>query len=137
MGSELVSPDPSHAIEAEDPPLSYGEIFERQCAYYLSLGMDLHDYWHGDPALVRYYREKQEIERSRKNQELWLAGLYDYHALMAALSSTFGSSSEGYISEPIPLTKEEAQEREERVARENYLRMHEQMRTMATQRKKD
>lgn len=49
--------------------------------YYLSIGMTDHQYWDGDPSLPRYYRKAEELRSKRKNEELWLQGLYIYEAL--------------------------------------------------------
>ena len=38
-------------------------------------------YWDGDPELARYYRKAEEIRQKRKNEELWLQGMYIYEAL--------------------------------------------------------
>lgn len=55
--------------------------------YYLSLGMTYDLYWHGDNTLVCAYDRAQEITNKRRNQELWLQGLYDFHAVSIALSN--------------------------------------------------
>ena len=99
-----------------------GEIFESQCAYYVSLGMDPVLYWNGDPALVRYYREAGDIQRRRTNHDLWLTGLYHSYALSAALSG-FGDEPRSYLEEPLPLTETERIEQEERQAKLTYERL--------------
>lgn len=43
--------------------------------------MTYDQYWNDDPELVRFYREAAEIRADRKNQELWLQGMYIYEAL--------------------------------------------------------
>ena len=44
--------------------------------------MTFEQYWEQDCLLVKYYREAEEIRRERKNQEMWLQGMYYYDALM-------------------------------------------------------
>ena len=84
--------------------------------------MTASDYWDGDSTLVKDYRKAEEMRTRRKNQELWLQGMYDYEAVCCAtpLMQPFakkGTKAHPYASEPYPMTKEEAQEREDREER--------------------
>ena len=38
-------------------------------------------YWDSDPMLAKYYRKADEIRRKRRNEELWIQGMYIYEAL--------------------------------------------------------
>lgn len=49
--------------------------------YYLSLGMSYAEYWQKEPSLVVAYRKAEEMRNERRNQELWLQGMYIYEAL--------------------------------------------------------
>lgn len=43
--------------------------------------MTADQYWNGDCQLVKAYREARKIQQKRKNEELWLQGMYIYEAL--------------------------------------------------------
>ena len=60
---------------------SYTNVFYDQFPYYLSIGMTPEQYWDSDPMLAKYYRKADEIRRKRRNEELWIQGMYIYEAL--------------------------------------------------------
>lgn len=103
------------------------ERFERMCPYYLSVGMPLNEYWDGEGNLVKYYRQAHEQNVKRKNEELWLQGLYIYNALTICLSNSFrkkGESPKNYTERPIAITKLEMQEEKERLEKEKMVRIY-------------
>lgn len=88
----------------------------------MSIGMSYDEFWNGDVALVGVYRKAQELRDKRKNQELWLQGMYIYEAL-CDVSPLFRFSMkkgvvkpEPYAKEPYPITEDEVRERELREA---------------------
>jgi len=88
---------------------SYTEIFNEAFPYYLSVGMSYELYWHGEPNLVKAYREADELRVDRMNYEAWLQGLYVYQAV-GALYPVFNPFSkqkkaEEYLKEPIVITE--------------------------------
>ena len=99
---------------------SYGEIFEQLCPYYMSIGMSYDDFWNGDVSMAKAYRLANELRDKRRNQELWLQGMYFYEALCDAsplfrFTMKKGSiKPEPYPKEPYPITAAEVREREER-----------------------
>ena len=108
---------------------TYTEVFEHVCPYYMSIGMSYEEFWHGDVGLVMYYRKAHELREKRRNQELWLQGMYVYEALCDAsplfrLSMKKGIvKPEPYAKEPYPITAAEARERKERERRIKEERM--------------
>ena len=117
------------SVSQEQEQISFHELFIKQCPYYLSIGMTLDEFWHGDPYLTVLYRRSHELERKRKNEELWLQGRYIYEALCDA-SPLFRFTmqkgtikAEPYRSEPIPITEEEKRALEEREAKAKMERM--------------
>lgn len=48
---------------------------------YLAMGMSPSDYWEGDCALVKAYREADRLRQERANMEAWLQGMYIYEAV--------------------------------------------------------
>ena len=80
VSSSLSASEGGESKEAR-PSLTYTEQFNRLFPYYLSIGMTYNEYWESDPMLAKYYREAEELKRARRNEELWLQGMYIYEAL--------------------------------------------------------
>ena len=78
--------------------------------------MTYEQYWNDDPMLVKYYRQADEMNFNRKNQESWLQGLYVYHALGAVVPVAKGHEQPKYPDKPFSLT--EKQRKQEKVAKE-------------------
>ena len=107
------------------PFLTYTEQFYEALPYYLSIGMTYEQFWNDDPMLAKYFREADEIRVERKNQELWLQGLYVYEALcdasplMNAMAKK-GTKARPYPQKPYAITekqrKREAEEKEKQIA---------------------
>ena len=124
MDSELVSSSLSategSGHNSSPPHFTYTEKFYESFPYYLSIGMTPEQYWDGDCTLVKYYRKAEEIRNERRNQELWLQGLYIYEAICDASPILHAFAKKGakphpYAAKPYALTKEQIKrEREER-----------------------
>lgn len=88
---------------------TYTEIFDEAFPFYLSIGMSYELYWHGEPNLVKAYREADEMRVDRMNYEKWLQGLYIYHCIGALqpILNPFSKKhkAEDYIKEPIAITE--------------------------------
>ena len=89
----------------------------------MSIGMAYDEFWNQDVRLVEVYRKAAELRDGKRNQELWLQGMYIYEALCNA-SPLFRLSMKGgtikpepYVKEPYPITAAEVRAREEREAR--------------------
>lgn len=128
MDSKLVSGSLSVDGESEQSvrsPFTYTEQFYEMFPYYLSIGMTYEQYWNGDPNLVKYYRQADELKVERKNQELWLQGMYIYEALcdvspiLQAMAKK-GTKPHPYSDKPYAITekqrKREIEEKERMVA---------------------
>lgn len=82
--------------------------------------MPLEEFWHGDPWLVKTYREAYELKKRDQNEVLWLQGLYIYDAFAVVLSNAFadkGTTPKKYAMKPyniFPMTEEERQAEEDR-----------------------
>ncbi len=114
---------------APTPLKTYTEQFEEICPFYLSIGMTADEFWNQDCMLVKFYRKANELQKKRKNEELWLQGLYVYQAIIstAPMLHAFakpGTKANPYLDKPIPLTETEAKQREEaeRIARFEKMR---------------
>lgn len=104
----------------------YSDKFEELCGYYISLGMSYHDYWDGAADMVKYYREAEEINKEKRNSDLWLQAAYIYEAILDAspvLNPLMKKHKPfPFRSEPIPIThkgNKEAEERQKRKRLEN------------------
>ena len=76
-------------------------------------------YWDGDPMLALYYRKAEEMRQKRKNEELWLQGMYIYEALcdVAPVLHAFakrGTKPIPYSDHPYSITNKEREAEEER-----------------------
>ena len=89
----------------------------------MSIGMTYDEFWNQDVSLVTVYRAAQELRERRRNQELWLQGMYIYEALCDASPLFRFSMKKGtvkpepYAKQPYPITASELREKEEREAR--------------------
>ena len=94
--------------------------------------MTYDQFWKGDPALVIDYRRADQLRKERRNEEMWLQGLYIYEAIAdcSPLLHAFakgGVKAKPYLEEPFPLTKKEAEERKVREAKRKREQMIAQM----------
>jgi len=87
------------------------------------MGMSYEQFWYGDPCMAKAYRDADRLRRKRKNEELWLSGVYMAEAISATVGNMFSKSKYEYPSEPKPITMEEIEERREREKREKMERI--------------
>ena len=118
MGDDLKSP-------------KFVEIFDNHFPIYLSYGMSYNEYWNERPELVKAYRKAHEIKLARKNEELWMQGVYVRDALSSTVGSMFSKKEIKYPEEPYPITQRQVESKKEREARKRYERMKAMM-EMAT-----
>lgn len=106
MGGALVDQSPPHT--------TYTEQFYEVFPYYLSIGMTYDQFWNDDCYLAKYYREAQKLREKRANVQAWLQGAYIYIALdrLKPIFGLRGGRVEPYLEEPLPLTSQEAEERQ-------------------------
>ena len=77
-------------------------------------GMSYDEYWHGDPWLVVPYREAYLLRQRKRNEEMWIQGLYFCKAVSVAIHNNFDKSSIDYFKAPLDLyPKTYAEEQEE------------------------
>ena len=79
-------------------------------------------YWDGDPMLAKWYRKAEEMRQKRRNEELWLQGMYIYEALcdVAPLLHAFakrGTKPVPYPDHPYSITTKDMEEEKERKVR--------------------
>ena len=121
----MVSGELSVAEGEQSPSYTYTEQFNKAFPYYLSIGMTPDQYWDGDPTLAKYYRQADEIRLERKNQELWLQGMYVYEAILdvAPVLHAFakkGTKPRPYSEQPYAITDKMRREEEEAKEKRNF-----------------
>ncbi len=94
------------------------------CPVYMAMGMTYEQFWDQDVFLVKAFREADSIRRRRRNEELWLEGVYMAEALSATVGNMFSKGNKyQYPPEPIPITAEEQKARREREEKAKMERM--------------
>ena len=89
-------------------------------------------YWDGDPTLAKHYRKAEELRRKRRNEELWLQGMYIYEALcdVSPVLNAFakkGTKPRPYSDHPYALSVQERkdekvlQEKKDREKAKRYM----------------
>ena len=106
------------------PQRTFTEFFDEMFPAYLAMGMTWTQFWIDEPELTVAYRKSEMIKRRRKNEELWLEGIYVAEALSATVGNIFTKGQKHqYPAEPFPITVDEQQERREREERNRMERM--------------
>jgi len=110
--------------EVTSPQKPFTEYFEEMFPAYLAMGMTWTQFWVEEPELAIAYRKADAIRKRRKNEELWLQGMYVAEALNATVGNMFSKGQKHpYPAEPFPLTVDEQRERREREERNRMERM--------------
>ena len=110
--------------EITSPPKTFTEFFEEVFPAYLAMGMTWTQFWMDEPELAIAYRKAEAIKKRRKNEELWLEGMYMAEALRATVGNMFSKGQKyPYPAEPFPITATEQQERRERAEKARMERM--------------
>ena len=94
-------------------------------------------YWEGDSTLVKYYRKAEELRNDKRNQELWLQGMYVYEAIcdVAPILHAFakkGTKPTPYSAKPYPLNDKQSKKDEEEKQRKLTEKGKRFMEAMAT-----
>lgn len=66
-------------------------------------GMTYDEFWYAEPWRAVSYRKAHRLRMEQTNQQLWIAGLYNYNAVSVALNNAFSKQKLKYIKEPIQL----------------------------------
>ena len=113
MGSSRLEETQNQQTTSPQDIINY---LEDLFAFSLSLGMTYEQYWYGNPKLLNSYVRAEEYKRMRKNQELWLQGLYVHIAIgdLVPVLNPFSKDHKAkrYLDKPIPLSKEEKEEQD-------------------------
>lgn len=82
------------------------------------MGMSCGEFWDGDVALAKFYREAYRLRLRQENQRLWLQGAYIYEAILdsAPILHPFakkGTKATPYREQPYALFEERRTARKE------------------------
>ena len=112
MGSRELEQSTKHATSPQDIIKYLDDLF----SYALYLGMNYEQYWYGEPSLLLNYIKAEEYRTIKRNNELWLQGLYVYHAIgdLVPILNPFSKDHKPrkYFDKPIPITDKEKVEQE-------------------------
>lgn len=105
-------------------PRSFQELFERDCPYYLSIGMTWEQYWYGDVWMVEFFREAERLRQERINVEAWVNGMYVYDAIGRMSPVLHSLSKKGtkpipYPSKPYEISNRKKTKEEKNMEEEN------------------
>ena len=85
---------------------------------YLLYGMTYEQYWFGDPYMAVAYREKHNLERRQRNEEMWVNGIYQLNALSVALNNAFNKRKMKYLDKPLEIFGKTKLEKEQEKVKE-------------------
>lgn len=74
--------------------------------------MSADEFWEGHCYLAVAYRKKAELERERKNEQLWIQGMYFFDGIQRF----FGKKPMPYVGEPYRLTAKNEKQAEGKAA---------------------
>ena len=81
----------------------------------MMIGVSYDEFWNGDYTHLKYYVEKHKLEIERRNQELWLQGLYNYDALTTVISNAMAKNKSGqkkYPEKPYRISEQTEEEKQ-------------------------
>lgn len=70
--------------------------------------MTENQFWEQDPELINVFIKAEKIRQQKKNNEMWLQGIYN----LQAIASCFSKKAK-YPKQPIPITDQEIQNKRE------------------------
>lgn len=97
-------------IDLDAPQSNYAEYLDHICPYYMMMGMTWDEFWYESIERFATYWQMHQFNIERRNQELWMQGIYFVDAIMASLG--IGKKTK-YPSKPYRITEMTDAEREE------------------------
>lgn len=77
----------------------------------MSLGMTYEEYWYGKADMVQAYYRAYTFTRKRRNEEMWVQGIYVCRAVAVAINNNF-KGREKYFTEPLDIYPKTIEEKE-------------------------
>lgn len=115
------------------------EYFEEACPYFMAIGMTYDEFWYKSPKLVKYFLKAHEIRQKQDNEKIWLQGYYNYIALCCVSPVLHAFAKKGtkpidYPTQPLSLSKEENEQKEQEARNRRILKMREKLIAMSQRR---
>ena len=92
------------------------EYLDELCSYALSIGMTYNEYWYEPYDKINLYVRAEQMRQRKKNNELWLQGLYVHIAIgdLVPVLNPFSKDHKArpYLDKPIAITQEEQEEQD-------------------------
>lgn len=104
----------------------------------MAMGMSYKEFWFGDVELAKYYRKAFKLKKEQMNEQLWLQGLYVYEVmrrLFPLYNALVEAKPEEYLKEPLPFTKERAEEQTKKAEEEEMENMRAYLMSMVARSK--
>lgn len=86
------------------------DYFHELYAWAIQIGMTYEQYWEYDTHLIQDFIKAEKIRQRKRNNELWLEGIYIRQAIATCLNT---KGKDLYPKKPIPLSDEEVEEERE------------------------
>ena len=96
-------------IDLEAPQSQFGTYLDQLCPYAMAWGMTWFEFWYGSLDRLHDYWQANQYSIERRNQELWLQGIY-IHAAIASCMDSKGRAK--YPDKPYRITEMTDVERE-------------------------
>ena len=97
-------------------------------------GMTYEQFWDGDVSAHKAFRECYKLRAKKRNEEMWVQGMYFYEALCNASSLFRGmkpSRPQQFRDKPYDLFEDDRKRREEEEQKAKYERMREKVAAFA------
>lgn len=78
----------------------------------MTYGMTYEQFWYGEPSIAKTYYEFSKLENKKKNEEMWVNGLYTLDALQVALNNAFDKHKIKYMQKPLDIYPKTEMEKE-------------------------
>lgn len=78
----------------------------------MTYGMTYDQFWYGEPGLAKCYYEYNKLMNKKRNEEMWVNGMYTLNALNVALNNAFDKRKIKYLSKPLDIYPKTETEKE-------------------------
>ena len=95
-------------VDLNAPQSQYGKYLDQVCPYFISWGMTWDEFWYSSIDRLEGYWQANQFSIERRNQELWLQGLY----IRSAIASCLDGKKHKYPEKPMRITEMTEVERE-------------------------
>ena len=95
-------------INLDAPRSEFGKYLDQICPYYMLYGMSWDEFWHSSLDRLGFYWQKHQFDIEKRNQELWMQGLY----IRMAVASCLDGKRAKYPDKPQRITELTEMEKE-------------------------